>query len=627
MNASKLSLGIVLGGFLGLSPAVQAAEWRTASSGAELIWMSSEISFEVVFDLENRKGRAFSAAARTAAHTWADAVPGRFFINYLGPASQISPSDSKNTIAALNPWNTTFGDVEGTVAHAVLVYDTQSGEITEADLLLNTETFRFTHQWGRGFDSESVILHEMGHLLGFAHSCGDGRGSFPSCFSVPAMDQERILEAVMAPTLSVRTERRMLGPDDLEGLRQRYTSTSTAIVVSNLVRECPSGRLKIDVAGLDDTAWSLHQRRANGDYLTLQAQLSSGRVELLEALSATASDSLDIVLQQGMRQGALIGVEVPDECKKPPTPPALEDDCNCSSTQSRSGAPWTALLLLLALGLRFRRGLALLAFGLVFTLSQSAFAYRCTRAQISVGPSLTWAHRTIPWYAGEGTRRALASSMQLTEQTLEDAFLAWQGAPCSDLNFEFRGIQEVLRASYIEGGKNQNVVSFHHEIWPYESGTIALTTSTFDTITGDIKDSDIELNAKEFDFIQVDDSCAREQGHMDLQNTLTHEIGHLIGLDHPENTPEFADTTMFARAPACEVKKRTLDADDRLAICTIYPAGEANNPCFPAERPGYIVVDKRNDQGGGCRHQQGRTHSFQWMLLGAAFLLLALRRR
>ncbi len=74
--------------------------------------------------------------------------------------------------------------------------------------------------------------------------------------------------------------------------------------------------------------------------------------------------------------------------------------------------------------------------------------------------------------------------------------------------------------------------------------------------------------------------------YMDLQNTVTHEAGHFIGLAHPCETdpgtatangvpvcsqhPEMASVTMYPSAPLGETTKRTLAADDVNGVCAIY---------------------------------------------------------
>jgi hypothetical protein len=133
---------------------------------------------------------------------------------------------------------------------------------------------------------------------------------------------------------------------------------------------------------------------------------------------------------------------------------------------------------------------------------------------------------------------------------------------------------------------------------PYDQAATALTTVVASTSTGRIVDVDIEINAHTFRFA---DRVAHPEltASYDLQNLLTHEIGHLIGLDsscYPagvgtrplDNTgqpvPDCATasaavqaTTMFPSTTPDDLEKRTLEPDDRAGICGIYPA--AASPC------------------------------------------------
>lgn len=55
--------------------------------------------------------------------------------------------------------------------------------------------------------------------------------------------------------------------------------------------------------------------------------------------------------------------------------------------------------------------------------------------------------------------------------------------------------------------------------------------------------------------------------YMDLQNTVTHEVGHVLGLAHT-SAP---DTVMFITTAPGETKKRVLSDDDIAGVCAIYP--------------------------------------------------------
>ena len=163
--------------------------------------------------------------------------------------------------------------------------------------------------------------------------------------------------------------------------------------------------------------------------------------------------------------------------------------------------------------------------------------------------------------------------------------------------------------------------------WEHDStigagGTIALTTVTFDPSTGEIFDADMELqdwngdpNAPTGWYFTCpgppalactgntnDAALYSESGcvFMDIGNTVTHEAGHMLGLDHvcvqgaapPANACPAGGATMEPTAGLGDTDKRTLKADDIDGVCSIYPAisNEGGCGCGTASASGLALL-------------------------------------
>jgi hypothetical protein len=144
-------------------------------------------------------------------------------------------------------------------------------------------------------------------------------------------------------------------------------------------------------------------------------------------------------------------------------------------------------------------------------------------------------------------------------------------------------------------------------LMPYDPSTLALTSVSAGSSSGIIRDVDLEVNA--FGFNWADLVAHPDLGGMsfhDLQNAVTHEMGHVIGLVHTcylEPPPDIDDmgqpipdcgsasadvraTTMFPSANPGDVEKRTLEADDKRGLCETYPAAQDPVTCGESMQDG-----------------------------------------
>lgn len=280
-------------------------------------------------------------------------------------------------------------------------------------------------------------------------------------------------------------------------------------------------------------------------------------------------------------------------------------------------------------------GFRLGVFLLLALLSLPHAAQAFVRSRTSSGEQcLQWTTREIPWTMNERGHPTLG--FERAHAAFERAFRTWEQVGCTDIAFRDTGPSSETRVGFREGDQPDNLVIFREEdcrdaapknapchdrgtcgnefdCWSHGSSVIAVTTSTYFRSTGEVIDADIEMNAAWFDFTDVDGPPCGEGGGSncvatDIQNTATHEIGHLLGLDHTSDR----DSTMFASAPPGETSKRRLGESDREGVCAIYPAGQPTRHCAPLE--------DTEGPGCGCSGGEGGVGSLAILLAALAIL-------
>jgi hypothetical protein len=291
----------------------------------------------------------------------------------------------------------------------------------------------------------------------------------------------------------------------------------------------------------------------------------------------------------------------------------------------------------------------------VLLVAPAAWAQSVYRRTVVPGRELClmWLSREFVYH--QDSNGSLRTPRDEEFAAVDASFDTWQtlATACSDFTF-VRG-PDVSRPTvgYVVElkGENQNIVTFREtscpdvvpeedpclladdcgnafSCWDHGAATIGLTTTTFNRSTGVILDADIELNASmpagDFGFLFTTVSWPPCEGlsspecvATDIQNTLTHEIGHAIGLDHVFEPL----ATMEASAPPGETHKRIIDSGTAAGFCDTYPPGVPPVQCTETG-----VVSKQltsQSVGTGCAAAPGAL--VPGLLLGAWALRRARR--
>jgi uncharacterized protein (TIGR03437 family) len=144
-------------------------------------------------------------------------------------------------------------------------------------------------------------------------------------------------------------------------------------------------------------------------------------------------------------------------------------------------------------------------------------------------------------------------------EALKAAFDTWNAAPNSQVHFAPLAPASLERP-LLDGTQ---LVTFADtpRARAVVGGAIAVTL-LFWNQDGELIDTDIVFSPT------LDYSTTLEPGTFDIQATMTHELGHALGLDHSG----IAGATMFALAARASDSLSTLASDDRAFVAATYPS-------------------------------------------------------
>jgi MYXO-CTERM domain-containing protein len=294
---------------------------------------------------------------------------------------------------------------------------------------------------------------------------------------------------------------------------------------------------------------------------------------------------------------------------------------------------------------------AAFAAALVAASPRPAAAY--VRYMSSSGKAFKWPQSCVPMtvYPNDLT------TMMTVDEILSDvgaSAATWSNVsdPCTYLHIDVTRSDSATPRATNDGANN---IIFRVTSWckltaagqcdpnvAYDPAALALTSVSASTSSGIIRDADLEVNAFHFrwaDLVVHPELKGPGQTVHDLQNAVTHEMGHVIGLDHTcylqppplidnngnptpdcnDAPPDVLATTMFPSANPGDIDKRTLAPDDQQAVCDIYPAAMDPMVCAPMMTPA--------PEGCSCAAAGGPAPGAALAAAALALLFMRARRR
>ena len=193
---------------------------------------------------------------------------------------------------------------------------------------------------------------------------------------------------------------------------------------------------------------------------------------------------------------------------------------------------------------------------MLYLLIFSALAWESKTS--ASGTPLLWSSNEVGYYLNTTGYTALSETD--IEQAIVLASEAWDPSEFNaGFSFSYQGMTKTDGADYTDG---EHVISFDNS-WTEEEELLAITY-VWANSKNEIFHFDIEINIDHHEW-----TVTGEEGKHDLTNSMAHEFGHALGLEHSDDL----EATMAPTTSHGETQKRDLNLDDVQGFATTYPAG------------------------------------------------------
>jgi len=209
--------------------------------------------------------------------------------------------------------------------------------------------------------------------------------------------------------------------------------------------------------------------------------------------------------------------------------------------------------------MRATLSLIVAAVAIAVALSQSTSAY------VLNGPA--WASRPVPYSVN-------TTNLDLPDAAVEAAVQAGAAVWSQQTNASFSFTYAGRSAQTTTTADSVNLVVFRNA-----SNGPAIATTYWWSSGSSIIDADIVFWDGAFQFFAGSTGCANG---FYIEDIAAHEFGHALGLGHSTSP----SATMYPSTAACDMRNRTLEADDIAGIVSLYPPATAT----PAAPTGMRII-------------------------------------
>jgi hypothetical protein len=202
-----------------------------------------------------------------------------------------------------------------------------------------------------------------------------------------------------------------------------------------------------------------------------------------------------------------------------------------------------------------------------------------------------WFVPTVPMVIQLGPSDVpLADGSPSYDAVIENALALWN-EQIAGMQFTWTVAPPGTGAAY---GDRINTIQLSSKVYGDNFGAGVLAVTLSDASGGQTSETDILFNkANAFNSYRSTAYAAGTQGYFDMHRIAIHELGHALGLDHPDDHGQTVDAIMNAHVSTLD----SLQADDIAGAVSLY--GAPPNPPAPTGNGRLAQISTRGDVGSG----------------------------